>query len=186
MALAITSEPSGELLGVEEAKRHLRVYDGSLDDEITSLIRAARDDCERETGRTFRASTTRTYTTDEWWCSEWVAPFPPLLTVSSIAYYDADNASQTLATSNYHVELSTDGKGRVVWADDADLPDLYARPDAITVTFTTGYASASAVPPVALQAMKVKLKELFEGAGTDAELRCFKSLAGKVDATSYA
>ena len=45
-ALTITSQPDGELLSVDDAKRHLRVYDGSLDDEVTLLIRAARDYCE--------------------------------------------------------------------------------------------------------------------------------------------
>jgi uncharacterized phiE125 gp8 family phage protein len=189
MALAITSTPATELLTLEEAKRHLRVYSSDLDDEVAALIAAARDDCERETGRTFRTAVTRTWKTDEWFCEAWKPPFPPLLGITSITYFDADNASQTLASSNYHVVLSTDGRGEVVWATDAVLPIVYDRPDAITVTFTTGYASASVVPPVALQAMKVKLTELW-GAGTEAEMRAversYKSLTGKVDITPYA
>jgi len=59
-ALAITSQPDGELFSLEEAKRHLRVYDASFDDEITQLIRAARDYCERFTQRTLRTTVTRT------------------------------------------------------------------------------------------------------------------------------
>lgn len=189
MALTITDAPTDELLSTADAKRHLRLYSSDFDDEITSLVQAARDDCERETGRTFRTAVERVYTACEWWYGEWKAPFPPLLAVGSIKYRDADNAEQTLNASNYHVVLSTDGFGKVVWAADASLPTVYDRPDAISVTFTTGYADAASVPPAALQAMKVKLSELW-GAGTDNEIRaaveCYKRLSGKVDLTSYA
>jgi hypothetical protein len=111
------------------------------------------------------------------------------LGVTSVTYYDTDNSLQTLSSSNYSVLLSTDGHGRVVWASTATLPSLYDRPDAVIVTFTTGYADLASVPPAAVQAMKVKLTELW-GAGTDSERqaaeRSYKNLAGKVDVTSYA
>lgn len=222
MALVVTITPDGELLSLDEAKRHLRLYDGSLDDEVTSLIRAARDDCERETGRTFRTAVTRTLKLDRWWSANWTRdwqnapygdspygneqrcgpvtafatrdgslrlPYPPLIAVGSITYYDVANAQQTLSSSNYIVEPSTDGWGRISWTVDATFPGLYVRPDAVTVTFTTGYADATAIPPVALQAMKMKLTELW-GSGTENEIKaavdCYKRLASKVDATSYA
>ncbi len=189
MTLAISSDQTDELLSVEEAKRHLRILVDDFDDEIASLIRAARDDCERDTGRTIRASTSRTFKTCEWWCDEWVPPFPPLLGVTSITYYDTDNASQTLSSSNYSVLLSTDGHSRVVWTSTATLPSLYTREDAITVTFTTGYASLDAVPPALVQGWKVRLTELW-GTATEGEQRaaveCSKRLLGKVDVTSYA
>jgi len=61
-ALAITIAPSDELLSVEDAKRHLRLYSSDLDDEVASKIRSARDYCERFTQRTLRKTTTRTLT----------------------------------------------------------------------------------------------------------------------------
>lgn len=187
MALVLTTAPTGELLSVEDAKRHLRVYDGSLDDEIASLIVAARDDCERETQRTLRTAVTRTLTRCDWWCSALTMPWPPLLGITSVAYYDADNASQTLSSTNYHVELSTEGFGRIVWTWNATIPAVYTRPDAVTVTFTTGYTAAT-IPPTALQLMKVRLSELW-GDGTESEIKaaveCGRRLAGKIDATGY-
>lgn len=189
MALAITSTPAGELLTLEEAKRHLRVYGGDLDDEISSLVRAARDDCERDCNRTLRAAVTRTWKRCGWWVGELSLPFPPLLTVSSVSYFDASNIAQTLASSNYHVLLSTDSVGRLAWASGATAPSVYDRPDAVTITFTTGYADLDSVPPVAVQAIKVKLSELW-GTGTDSEVKaaveCTRRLLGKVDATGYA
>lgn len=189
MSLVVTSAPSEELLTVEEAKRHLRLMTNDHDDEIASLIRAARDDCERETGRTFRTAVTRTLKTGCWWGNDLYLPWPPLLGITSITSFDASNVSQTLAVGNYYIEHSTDSKGRIVWTSSASLPGLYDRHDAITVTFTTGYASLSVVPPVAVQAMKTKLTELW-GVGTEWEIKaavdCTKRLLGKIDATSYA
>lgn len=188
-ALAITSQPDGELFSLEEAKRHLRVYDASFDDEITQLIRAARDYCERFTQRTLRTTVTRTLKQCEWWCDELHLPWPPLIAVSSVTYYDTDNALQTLASSNYSVELSTDGGGRIVWAYNATIPALYFRPDAVIVTFTTGYADATALPPVAVTAFKTKLTELW-GAGSDSEIEASRKatdrMLGLVDWTGYA
>lgn len=189
MPLAVTSAPSDELLSAEEAKRHLRIFSSDLDDEIQSLIRAARDYCERFTARTLRATVTRTYKTDEWWDKELQLPYPPLLGITSITYFDADNASQTLSATSYVVENNTDGGGRIVWKDGVTLPTTYTRSDAITVTFTTGYASLDAVPPVAVQAIKTKLTELW-GSGTENEIeaarKCTDRLLSLVDWTGYA
>lgn len=165
----VTSVPSDELLSVEEAKRHLRVFDGTLDDEVASLIRAARDYCERYANRTLRATVTRTFTNSEWWCGGLHLPFPPLLSVTSVTYYDSANASQTLAAGNYYVALPTDDGGRVEWTSAAVIPSLYSRPDALTVTYTTGYASLASIPPVVVQAMKCKLTELW-AVGRDSEI----------------
>lgn len=209
MALAITSVPNDELLTLEDAKRHLREYDSSLDDEITSLIIAARDYCERYTNRTLRTTVTRTIKQPYWWRSgcyqfgggwerPWSQrpeqsdglrlPWPPLIAVSTVTYYDTDNVSQTLNASNYQTELSTDGGGRIGWTSTATIPALYFRKDAVTVTFTTGYASLSTLPPVALQAMKLAVEMYFTRDTQLAELneRTIKSLLSLVDWTGYA
>jgi hypothetical protein len=190
----------------------LRVYTGDLDDEIASLVRAARDYCERYTQRTLRKTVTRTLTLRYWWSQRdydnctfppstayysstyQKLPWPPLITVSGITYFDTDNASQTLGTSNYTVETGADGAARIIWTSTATIPAVYDRPDAITITFTTGYStieptSANPLPPVALQAMKTKLTELW-GAGTENEVKAAKEatdrLLGMVDWTGYA
>lgn len=189
MAQTITSVPADELLTLEEAKRHLRVYSSDLDDEVTSLVRAARDYCERFAARTLRGTVTRVIKMGGWWTCELKLPFPPVLAVSSITYYDTSNASQTLSSANYYVELSTDGGGEVEWVYNATIPSLYFRDDAVTVTYTTGYADLTSVPPVAVQAMKSKLTELW-GSGSESEIKaardCCDRLLSLVDWTGYA
>ncbi len=209
MALVITSAPAGELLSVEDGKTHLRIMSPDLDTEVAAKIREARDDCERETQRTLRAAVTRVLTRDCWWpmrCStsyigcletrypnsgygELKLPWPPLISISSITYYDSSNVQQTLSSSNYIVELSTEGFGRITWTSTATIPSVYDRPDAIAITFTTGYATANDVPPGAMAGMKLRLTELW-GRGTDNEIKAAVDssarLMGKVDATGYA
>ncbi len=208
MALAITSAPTTELLTLEDAKRQLRLFDGSLDDEVAALIVAARDYCERYTNRTLRTTVTRTLKQPFWWRgngyqSRWPTdrwscqseqydglrlPWPPLIAVSSVTYYDENNVSQTLSSTNYETEFSTDGGGRISWATNATIPSLYFRKDAVTVTFTTGYASLDTLPPVALQAMKLAVEMYFtrDTQVMEASERSIKNLLGLVDWTGYA
>jgi len=187
--IVVTNEPSSELLSLDEAKRHLRLYSSDLDDEVSSLIAVARDYCERYAARTLRAAVTRTVKLEEWWCDELKLPFPPIIEVTGITYYDVTNASQTLASSNYYVEMSTDGGSCIEWVLTATIPATYWREDAITVTYTAGYASAEALPPVVKQAMKCKLTELW-GAGTEGEVKAAKEscdrLLSLVDWSGYA
>jgi uncharacterized phiE125 gp8 family phage protein len=187
-AIVVTAA-GGELLTLEQAKRHLRVLQPDLDVEIETLLGVAREYCERFTARTLRLETSRTIKLCEWWCNDYRLPFPPLLSVTSVAYYDTDNVTQTLNSTNYYVELSSDGDGRIVWKPTATIPNLYDRTDAITITYKAGYASADTCPKVALQAMRTKLTELF-AVGSESELRaaaaCTDRLLGLVDWTGYA
>lgn len=207
-SLQITNAPEGELLSVDDAKRHLRLFDISLDDEVSACIVSGRDYCERLTNRTLRTAVTRTLKQQDWWrgeCWNTVGPYrwpdrtrpdevglrlpwPPLLTVESVTYYDVNNASQTLSASNYNTEFSTDGGGRITWASNATIPALYFRPDAVTVTFTTGYADVDSLPPVALQAMKLAVEMFFTRDTATAEMieTTIGRLLAPIDWTGYA
>lgn len=189
MVLTVTSIPSDEPLTLEDAKRHLRRWDDDLDGDIATLISVARDYAEQFAARTLRTSVTRVLKQACWWPCDLHLPYPPLLGVTSVTYYDTANASQTLSSSNYHVELSTNGGGRLVWATDATVPGLYVRPDAVTVTFTTGYEEASSIPATAIHAIKTKLTELF-GVGSEGELKAAGTATDKllsmIDWSGYA
>ena len=185
MALTLIAE-SGEPLGLSNAKQHLGVLHTEADTEILALVTAARDYCERFTQRILRSSVTWQLTRDSFWTRELWLPWPPLLTFTSITYYDTDNASQTLAAGNYEVENSTHGAARIVWADTVDLPNHFSRHDAVTVNFISGYATT---PPAAVHAIKTKLTELW-GRGTEGELKAAAvatdRLLGLVDWSGYA
>lgn len=188
-ALTIESEAVAEPLTLDEAKSHLRYLGDGLDGEITSLIAEARDYCERRCHRTLRVGVLRSMTLSDWPAKEIKLPWPPLTAVESITYYDEAGNEHSLDEHDYHVESPTSEAGRIVWGADTDLPGLAARPDAITITFATGYTSKEAIPKTAIRAIKTKITELF-GVGTENQLKaageCTDRLLNQIDWTGYA
>lgn len=186
------SEPP---LTLAQAKQHLRVIDGGLDQEISELVAAACDLCERHTGRTLRAWAKWQQTLPRWPARCWKLPMPPLVMlgdaddplVPAISYVDADGVEQTLDAAHYHVVHSGEAISRIEWSSTAVLPATATRPDAVRLRLTTGWGDE--LPPVALMAMKITLTELM-GQGTEQELRaareCARYLLRDLDVTMYA
>lgn len=138
LATAATFEPAT----LAEAKNHLRV-DGAEDDALIALlITSARQACETIQRRSI-VTQVFDLTVDDWPADGvLVLPNPPLVSVGSITYLDSGGSTATLSASSYRVIAGT--PGRVVLTDP--FPSLYGEPGQITVRFTAGYASASAVP----------------------------------------
>jgi uncharacterized phiE125 gp8 family phage protein len=187
--LVTPSQSFDEPVTVEQACKQLRITDPEHYEEVSRLISVARDFCERQTGRTLRVDITRVLNLAEWWDEEIYLAFPPLRSITHVKYYDTDEVLQTLASTNYRTELSTDGKSRLVWDDDADLPDIDDRPDAVQVTFVTGYETAELIPRTAIHAILTKATELW-GSGTESEIKaamtCTDRLLNTVDIAGYA
>lgn len=89
---------------------------------------------------------------------------PPLQSVTSIVYLDADGNSQTLSTSLYRV-VTTSRPGRITPAYGQTWPYTYPVPQAITVSATIGYTDADLVPDVAKQAMRILTKMMWDSNG---------------------
>ena len=141
--LTVTSAPTTEPVTKTEVKRHLAISesDTSQDSELDVLIQSSRRKFEEDTGTPILSTT-------------YTQVFPvfadglrlarkPVSAVSSITYYDSSNAQQTLATSVYAFDATTQ---QIRLKADQSWPDVYSRWDAVTVTFVAGYASASVVP----------------------------------------
>lgn len=157
--LTLATGPASEPITKTDCKRHLSIAesDTSHDAELDVLIESARRKLEEDTGL---AVISQTYT----------QVFPafvdglrlarsPLTAITSITYYDNTNTQQTLSASVYGVDLAT---RQIRLKADQDWPDIYARWDAVTVTFTAGYASAAAVPANIKHAMLTLVAYYFD------------------------
>src|SRR5690606_10651072 len=113
MAIETVSSESGEIVTLDEAKLQLGIWDQDMDSYVASLIQQARDFCSRWSDRTLRLSVTRTYATRNWPRDGWVLKHPPVLAISSVTYYDAENVEQTLDAANYQLNLTAEGFGLV-------------------------------------------------------------------------
>lgn len=172
MGYTQTVAPTSEPVSLAEAKAHLRVEHDADNLLISGLIAAARETVEAETGRQLVTATWTLkldeFPTDE---EEIVIRHPPLSSVSSITYLDADGASQTFNSSSYQVD-TTGVFGRIVLAPDASWPVTESdRINAVTVTFIAGQAVAS-VPEAAKVAIKFLVGHWYENreAGSESQI----------------
>lgn len=170
--LVVTSQPAVEPLSLEETRRHLELHESQTSDDtlIQGLIQAAREHVEQETHRALISQTCR-LTLPGFPCGReplWI-PRPPFASLTSITYYDTDNAQQTLTTTGYGV--STDHEpGFVQPPYDAWWPSTICREDAVKVTFVAGYgASGSSVPRALRQAMLLIVGRWYETRVEDVE-----------------
>ncbi len=95
-------------------------------------------------------------------------PKSPVSAVTAITYFDADDTEQTANVSDFYLVKDDDRaflrpKNRAAWPRANGL-----RPDAITVTFTAGYATC---PPNLQQAVILLTKHLYDYGAVATEMK---------------
>ncbi len=155
----LVTAPATEPLTLNEVKLFLRVDDTTEDDLITSLITAARGLVEGHTWMPLISQTwAMQFDKDELNLLVWNINKAPLISVSSITYYDSDNNIQTLAASSYEVDIyGSPARFRI-----KTMPSVYDRMNALQLNFVCGYANAAAVPQPIKQALYMIIGHLYE------------------------
>lgn len=163
MRVKITTAPSIEPVTAAEAKLQAHIDQTTEDSLVDYWITTARQWAEQISQRSF---ITRTFTAymDCWPWSVFELPYPPLLTVSSIKYYDdAGSAAATYSSSNYIVDAHSE-PGRVALKTTADWPSVTLREiNGVEIIYTAGYGTdASDVPAQYKAAMFLIVAHLFQ------------------------
>lgn len=150
------------MITLGEAKAHLRVEHADEDTLIASLVSAATAHLDGWSGVLGRALVTQTWRQDfPCFAAKLRLALAPLSSLSSVTYYDTDNASQTLSSDIY--QALSDGIGPYVTLKaDQVWPNVYGRVDAVRVTYVTGYGAASAVPQPIKQAMLLMIGHWYD------------------------
>ena len=151
MNISVVVPAVAEPITKDEAKLRSRI-DGSAEDSLLdNLIASARDKAETNQNRKFMTQTLRLKL--HCFHDEMALPFPPLQSVTSITYVDPNGTTQTLATSVYEVDTTSE-PGMIRLAHDQSWPDIRRqRAPAIQITFVVGYASAADIPAPTKDAM---------------------------------
>jgi uncharacterized phiE125 gp8 family phage protein len=173
MGTQLVNAPAQEPISLGEAKEHLRVTQDTENALIDVMITAARQRAELVSRRALVTQTWK-YVTDAWpvlpsqalsWQSDqddFVLPFPPLITVGSVVYYDTAGSPTTLPSSTYIVD-SVSEPGRLSLAYAKAWPSTALQPkNGIVVTFDAGYGNATAVPAMFKVAIKAIIAHWFE------------------------
>lgn len=140
-----TAAPADTPVSLDEAKAHLRVDHTDDDDVINGLIAAAVDYLDGWTGILGRALVKQS------WRQEFAGfgclrlQVGPVSGVEVITYFDSRNQTQTLPDTAY--VMRTDARGSYVDLPPQGIwPSAYVRPDAVSVTYEAGSATAAEVP----------------------------------------
>jgi uncharacterized phiE125 gp8 family phage protein len=158
--LVLVEPPVSEPVTLAQQKVHARIARDDEDSLVNGYLRAARLYAETFQRRQLLTATWR-LTLDAFPACI-TLPLPPLQTVDSITYVDADGATQTLAPAAYLVDSSRE-PGRIVPAYGQCWPRTRCQPNAVSVTFTAGYgALPTDVPETTRQAIKLLAGHYYE------------------------
>lgn len=159
MALRRTTEPASEPITTTEAKAHLRVASATDDVYIAATIKAVRQVAENILGRSLMLQGwTKTL---DYFPDQIELPYPPITGVTNIDYYDTDGTLVTLSPTTYTLDSASE-PGWIVPAYSYAWPDTLDAVNAVTVTYTAGYADAASVPEAIKQWMLVQIGNLYE------------------------
>ena len=156
-------------VSLAEAKLHLRVDTDADDALITALIIAAADDAEHLMGRAVLPQTWQ-LTLDSFGVSagictstsEIVLQKPPISAISNVKYLQAsDGVLTTLSPSAYVLATASDYTARLVPAYGTSWPATRALPEAVRITFVTGYADSASVPEPIKAWIKLRIGSLY-------------------------
>ena len=157
-----TVAPESTPVSLAEVKEHCRVDGTDSDPVLTALLNAAVSHLDGWTGILGRALVTQTWRQD--FCGftgQLRLPLWPVASVTSVSYYDADNALVAALSSDVWV-LRHDSLGAYVeLKPDQSWPSSYSRPDAVSVTFVAGTDAAS-VPAALKVAIIFRVKADFD------------------------
>jgi uncharacterized phiE125 gp8 family phage protein len=160
MALQLISAPAIEPVTLTEAKAHLRVEISDDDTYITALIVAAR---ERAEGFLRRALITRTY---DLYLDDFPAagsiplPKPPLQTVLSVKYIDANSVTQTLTENTDYIVDRISEPGWIVLPSGLSWPTTKDVIASVIIRFKAGYGDTAASLP---EVFKLAIKHMALG-----------------------
>lgn len=152
MGLRLVTPPSAEPLTLADAKAHLRVEHTAEDALIEGYISAARARCEEYQRRAYLTQTWE-LTLDGFPYGAIRLPRPPLQSVESVTYRDADGVMRTMDPDAYRVD--TDGDvGEISLAPGASWPPARSGTGAVRVRFVAGAEDLQDVSETVRQAMR--------------------------------
>lgn len=155
--LTLVTAPTAQPVDNALARKHAECYDDEAAVLFSEWIDDATRYCEAYLNRQLMQATWKMQF-DRWPAvTRWNPygairlPKPPLLSVDSITYLDANGESQTLASDQYVVDKPTKQQGMIYPAYGAIWPVVQQHPLAITVNYKAGYGTTPASVPASIR-----------------------------------
>ena len=188
------TDPAVLPVTIDRLRDHLRVRHDLEDSLYLEYLEAATQLVEEWTERAF---ITRTFRWTNWNFAHpddsqiIEIPVTPLVSIESIKYYDADDAEQTLAATEYYIEGSEQVPACVYPVNP--WPVVKERYDAVWIDYTAGHGETPADMPAKLRLVLCQLVEHFnrhrgpiESSGVSELPLSTRSLINSLKVGSYA
>lgn len=139
----VTVQPVDLAVSLEEAKQQVNwpTDDTSQDAKLTAIIERSTAEFEHDTGLCL---VTRTLELKSPALMEYRFSERPIASITHIKYYDSANTLQTWSSANYSVDIA---RNQLRFISSPDLPTVYDRWDAVTITYVAGSATETAGVP---------------------------------------
>jgi uncharacterized phiE125 gp8 family phage protein len=157
----LTTDATSEVITLAEIKTFLKVDGTDYDSILTPFIKVSRQIGEKITGRDFVEKEYKTFLDSfPYWHGIEIRK-SKLKSITSIQYYDVNNALQTLSSSDYYFTNDADYSSIYI-NNDKIFPTTYERKQAVIITFKVDYPN---FPATLKQAMLSVCAYLYENAG---------------------
>lgn len=140
----LVAEASTLFVTPEEVQRNLRITNNAEWTVIIEKVKAATRYVEERAGKKISGDQFSLIKPSINASENVTFSHTPVYSIDSITYYDTDNEQQTYNIANLYFFQTEDCAYLEPLAGNS-WPEVYDRPDAITITYTTGYPST--IPP---------------------------------------
>ncbi len=157
-----TAPPAGDVVSLDDIKRHLPVDHEDDDELLRGFLAAAVGHLDGYSGILGQALVEQTW--KQGFCrfsDRMRLPLGPYLKDASVDYFDSDNVAQTLADTVFQVLADARGPFLALKPDQA-WPGTCRRPDAVSVTYKAGFGTAADVPAPIKQAIRMTVAAWYE------------------------
>ena len=154
---SIVTKPVLGVVTLTEMKDWLKVGD-SEDAIVWHCIKSATEYIQEVTQRCFVQTTYNLYL-ENFPSTKIVLPYPPLVSVSSVKYYDTSEVQQTLSASLYRVDIyDTPGTIEII----NSWPSYFSKVNTIEVQYVAGYTNSDNIPSRVKEIVLILAAHLFE------------------------
>lgn len=156
-------------------KKQRRFTSATLDDLFLIWIAASRQYLEEATGTQLIFATWERWLDTFPWHRSIELPHPPLQSVVSIKYDDADGVEQTFDSASYRLVAPAGDyaqRGRIVLNDGFSWPSTATHPKAVRIQYVAGYGDTSDdIPPLVSYALMMLIGHFHKFAEEISEAR---------------
>jgi len=147
--------PAGHPFDFNEVRNHTRIDDDVEDDVLRTYLLAAIGYFENFTWRVVRP-TTFTGFLDTW--ADVEINKTPVTSITSVKYYDEDDALQTLPVSDYDVNLKVI-PATIVFKEE---PNLFDKPNAVEIEYIAGYPELKDIPSLVRAGLYIATEQFYD------------------------